>query len=455
MQGPITALRYGRVTKRATLDILEQNVASSMSHALDGVSSRICAFIPQVENMQAAASGLRSFVYTTSEPSAERSTEGRPTEPLSPSLLMPAAMQSIHGLSRFEAEAWHTIIAGLEDVYRQTVEVATTRGAHAKAYEAAWTTLYRLELDIIARNPGSTWDAPEHRAMEGVKTKIGQPPYKADTRFQVEAYILSLEVRFMLAQIATSRVEALRLSAASQEAVKHYRLWLSFVEFVLNSCSADARKAVGIARKSSASRQLARCTVYVIRSVFELFRIRLLEERGRLLRLGFYAQPERHNLANTVRINATKMETALEKHRQEYIRSRPSQNMEELKKEGIWFQDNCARKVHCWLQECKQLEEYLLVDSPYQLLSLQEKEDIVRAFNFSHRGHFYNCENGHTFVITECGGATQSARCPECNAPIGGSDHQLQASNTRATGFETIAGQQGALPGAWGWTRDA
>lgn len=30
-RGPIDALRYGRVTKRATLDILEQNVASTMS----------------------------------------------------------------------------------------------------------------------------------------------------------------------------------------------------------------------------------------------------------------------------------------------------------------------------------------------------------------------------------------------------------------------------------------
>jgi hypothetical protein len=57
------------------------------------------------------------------------------------------------------------------------------------------------------------------------------------------------------------------------------------------------------------------------------------------------------------------------------------------------------------------------------------------------RGHFYNCENGHTFVIGEevrkdridsrksreltrhlqCRGAMETARCPECNALIGGS----------------------------------
>ena len=45
-RGPITALRYGRVTKRANLDILEQNVASTMSSALEVTS-------PQIEDISA------------------------------------------------------------------------------------------------------------------------------------------------------------------------------------------------------------------------------------------------------------------------------------------------------------------------------------------------------------------------------------------------------------------
>jgi hypothetical protein len=90
----------------------------------------------------------------------------------------------------------------------------------------------------------------------------------------------------------------------------------------------------------------------------------------------------------------------------------------------------------------------------------------------AHRGHFYNCENGHTFVITEvshgivfyvwisdtavqCGGAMESARCPECRAPIGGSGHRLASSNSRAMDFEEVAGRQGSEASPWAWARGA
>ena len=47
----------------------------------------------------------------------------------------------------------------------------------------------------------------------------------------------------------------------------------------------------------------------------------------------------------------------------------------------------------------------------------------------------------------------ESARCPECRAPIGGSGHQLNNSNTRATEFEEIARHQGSHVSPWQWGR--
>lgn len=49
----------------------------------------------------------------------------------------------------------------------------------------------------------------------------------------------------------------------------------------------------------------------------------------------------------------------------------------------------------------------------------------------------------------------QSALCPECRAPIGGNDHRLNSSNTRAREFEDVARAQGSGDGAFPWTRDA
>jgi len=84
-------------------------------------------------------------------------------------------------------------------------------------------------------------------------------------------------------------------------------------------------------------------------------------------------------------------------------------------------------------------------------VSLEEKMAIVKALNFSHTGHFYNCPNGHTFVIADCGGATMRSTCPECGAVIGGTGHTLDSQNTRAMEFEEVARQQGVARSPWAW----
>lgn len=49
----------------------------------------------------------------------------------------------------------------------------------------------------------------------------------------------------------------------------------------------------------------------------------------------------------------------------------------------------------------------------------------------------------------------ETATCPECRAPIGGSGHNLNSSNSRATEFEEIAGRRGAEQSPWAWAREA
>lgn len=46
------------------------------------------------------------------------------------------------------------------------------------------------------------------------------------------------------------------------------------------------------------------------------------------------------------------------------------------------------------------------------------------ATEFSGTGHWYRCVNGHPFTVGECGMPMQRARCPQCDAPIGGQNHQ-------------------------------
>jgi hypothetical protein len=51
-------------------------------------------------------------------------------------------------------------------------------------------------------------------------------------------------------------------------------------------------------------------------------------------------------------------------------------------------------------------------------------------------GHWYRCENGHPFTIGECGLPMQLARCPACNAGIGGRSHRAVDGVTHAADIE-------------------
>ena len=64
-------------------------------------------------------------------------------------------------------------------------------------------------------------------------------------------------------------------------------------------------------------------------------------------------------------------------------------------------------------------------------ISEKEKVEIVKAMGLS-QGHWFKCPNGHVYVITECGGATEESTCPDCGAGIGGRSHRLRDDNTLA-----------------------
>ncbi|XP_008287693.1 NFX1-type zinc finger-containing protein 1 isoform X2 [Stegastes partitus] len=75
-------------------------------------------------------------------------------------------------------------------------------------------------------------------------------------------------------------------------------------------------------------------------------------------------------------------------------------------------------------------------------ISEEERKMIVSAMKMP-PGHWYKCPNGHVYVITECGGAMERRRCPDCNATIGGESHRLDSSNQVASEMD------GAQHPAW------
>ena len=386
-RGPITALRYGRVTKRATLDILEQNVAGAMSRSLEGFSPGITEFTCA---MSAHEEQVKALEFQSTEASLSHDNPNETMfvdvhSPLPAKLLDLEGMQKVHGIGLEEARAWYKIVKPIIQIYRRVLKIAVMRGAHVKAYEAAFATLFRLELQAIADDTEGGSDAPESLAFDNVKQKIGQPHPKADVRFQIEAYFLSLEIRALIAQLAQTRVEALPLTATATDAdAMHCRgKWASFVTFLYQSCINDAEKAIVLATESSAFRQAARASVHKLRFSFESFRWDTMVQRSEMFRMGLDDSSAREKLSEDVGNYKVLLRQGSDLIQRTYLQSIPTlSTLADLKEERKWLNENCRKKVDAWEKDCDKLGHAVMNGALYQPVSTQELEDIVRSFGF-------------------------------------------------------------------------
>lgn len=90
------------------------------------------------------------------------------------------------------------------------------------------------------------------------------------------------------------------------------------------------------------------------------------------------------------------------------------------------YSENKDRDFKLKLEKFKELTKSTLN------ISDKEKTEIMRALNLR-KGHYFKCPNGHVYIITECGGASQLGTCNECGAQIGGTGHALLSTNAVAT----------------------
>ncbi|KAI1117796.1 hypothetical protein F5Y14DRAFT_439080 [Nemania sp. NC0429] len=77
----------------------------------------------------------------------------------------------------------------------------------------------------------------------------------------------------------------------------------------------------------------------------------------------------------------------------------------------------------------------------YTEVSAEEMRAVYRAMagEFSGTGHWYTCANGHPFTVGECGMPMEEARCPECGARVGGTNHRAVEGVRHADEIEALA----------------
>jgi len=404
-RGPITSPRYSRVTKRANLDILEQNVANNMSKRLEKHLPSIETIAACLEALETAAKAVASGGDFASEDDLARICEERmgllrnPEEPLL--VIMLTGFGGRHGFSKKEVERWEKIKKEINCVYDGIVDVASARSVHMKAYEAAMTTLFKLEMDAIAQETSKAGrKSQQEAAPDAVSAKIVQPPHKADRKYlieafllSIEAFLLSIELRLMLAQIASARVAELLLTSNEPDHPRHRKIWITFVGFLYESCIKDCAKPIALERPLSAPRQEARVSMVGLRCNFEKVRFNALEQRRKIQildRSGDLQLHTREGLGAFVSQQRVAAQKALSEARTKYLQNRPAHSQTEMDGKDLWFQENCTSRAEKIFTAYEDLQEHVLkAEVSYQPVPTREKQDIFKAFN-SGAQHTYN-----------------------------------------------------------------
>lgn len=96
------------------------------------------------------------------------------------------------------------------------------------------------------------------------------------------------------------------------------------------------------------------------------------------------------------------------------------------------------------LREVSEAEKMLRDATFYEPVTNAEQAAVYAAMarSFQGTGHWYYCVNRHPFTVGECGMPMQMARCPQCGAAVGGTNHQPAAGVTRAADLEASFGRR-------------
>jgi hypothetical protein len=372
----ITSPRYGRIFKRADLDILENNVASQMSSSLGKVRELIGSLSKADMELKVTTAAGRTKIPNASLPDKVKSRKKAEISFLKETREVPASLDAIdpsnrrfHSVAPLAAQAWRIATSQLFDFYAQARRIAETRSAHVNAWEAAFSYLYEQESNASLEDPARAPRRPEEHSMRVARMKVGQPPPRADKIFIVEAFWLTLDLRFTLASLAQTWLEAAGGGEASYPAQQR-QIWAFYIRFILHTCCQDAEIAFGIATRSGSHRQAASAFLYRMRAELERFRFNV-----HMHRQSKTFTEVREELAVNAAQYGSEAEQGSLSTAEKYLEIKGS------RQDKQWLEDNFTQIARAIVEEWSKLERSLHFDTFYQPVSMEEQMAVVRALS--------------------------------------------------------------------------
>jgi len=382
-RSPISSSRYGRIIKRADLDILERNVAAHMFQSIEICSNTVRNFdedrAKTVLLTQASQLSIPKQEDMPLEKTMKKMKKNREAilknvkeTPVSLDDIR-AENKHLHFIDSAVCSAWRNATYPLFKSYGEIVKLAETRSAHTQAWEASFSFLYEHEIQIGLENPAMMPKRPEEHAMRMATLQVGQPRPLADRRTVVEAFWRSLHIRLTLVKLARIWLDALH-NQQNRYPSFHQHQWADYISFLLSVCASDTEKALQVAQESKAHRQIIQTVVLGMRVDLEAFRFNLemCKTSG-----AFKNQEVRESLRLKAFEKAGMEEEALKTAIKQYFIHR-----KHSKEERAWVTENFTNTAQSIIGEWNKIEKSIRLDTFYQPVSLEEKEEIFRAFNF-------------------------------------------------------------------------
>lgn len=397
-RGEISSPRYGRVLKRCNLDLLERTVATETANELRSISNAQA-------NIDASLteSKLLSFPRTNPNPQVDAaklliiqgayqdhlSTQSNKSRPFKPEEFFGRSLHEDFGILYQDVDAWQSTLSAVRDLYGHAYRVCCKRSAHRTAYESGLSRLYRQELETISASSTENQRA-RHDALKSAKVTVGLTPPLADLRFRVEAIWITIDLRLMMASIATALQGRVAKEAKDSTPVLTRMLsWMNttastksqgeimklFVQFIYDTCEIDAKLALQTAENSGAHRQILKSELKLLRIALAEFnfKVRLLEGES-----ATTAANRRQELAKIANDKHREASAAMNRAMETYFRLKGR-----TPAEIDWVKDSFRDTADEILKQWVNIIASLRRGTFYQPVSIEERRQVQQAFNFS------------------------------------------------------------------------
>lgn len=375
-----TTPRYGRAFKCADLGILERNVASRMIRQLQAINLAVTKIDRTALDKALATSGKDATLLTSwSKDKIQRGRDKQRQAALQENRILPLDFKmlnvddpKIHGAPPSDVRVWKNAARPFLEAYRQALDVAKTRSAHVHAWEAAFSYLYRHEMDVAVDDPAHAPRRPDEHAERTARMLVGQPKPLADQRYKVQAFWTTIRTRFSLAQLAQTWLNAVHIKAGNIN--EQCSVWSEYISFLLNSALQDIHIALKIARQSGSRKQITETALLEIEAdmkkfSFNVFMARMTgtmaERREELLEL---AEEERSRTARYI-TNA--------------VNEHLTNNKIDRASEELWLQENFVGPAQSIVEEWQAVKQSIRGGTFYQPVSREDLLQVIKALDFS------------------------------------------------------------------------